>query len=131
MLLLDGLDHVLGIEEEDELALILKQVLPPPSNLSVVFRTRLNLTARVRALLDHVPPSTRYQVPRMDTEACKTMLLAHPAIRVPDHPIDAVSSRLSGITQGLPLHAHYCMVQLEIHSEHGFVNGQMLDQLVP
>ena len=131
VLLLDGLDHVLRTEEEDELALVLKQLLPPPPNLSVVFGTRLSLSARVRALLDHVPLENNYRVPRMIVDDCKTMLLAHPAIHVPDHAIDTVSARLADITEGLPLHAHYCMVQLEVHSQHGLVIEQVLDQLVP
>lgn len=131
ILLLDGLDHVLRTEEEDELALVLKQLLPPPPNLSVVFGTRLSLSPRVRALLDHVPPENNYRVPRMTADDCKAMLLAHPAICVPDHAIDTVSARLAEITEGLPLHAHYCMVQLEVHSQHGFVIEQVLDQLIP
>ena len=131
VLLLDGLDHVLRTEEEDELALVLKQLLPPPPNLSVVFGTRLVLSARVRALLELVPVDNRYRVPRMNADECKAMLLAHPAIRVPDHAIETISARLADITEGLPLHAHYCMVQLEVHSQHGFVIEQVLDQLVP
>jgi hypothetical protein len=95
VLLLDGLDHVLRTEEEDELALVLKQLLPPPPNLSVVFGTRLSLSARVRVLLDHVPPENNRRVPRMTADDCKTMLLAHPAIHVPDHAIDTVSARLA------------------------------------
>ena len=131
VLLLDGLDHVLRDDDEEELEAILKQLLPVPPNLLIVFGSREGLSARVRNLLQHVPSDRQYHVPRMTAEDCKAMLLAHPAIQVPEHALDAVSSRLASITEGLPLHAHYCMVQLEDLSQQGFIFEHDLDQLVP
>lgn len=131
VVLLDGLDHVLRTEDEDELTLILKQLLPPPPNLSIVFGTRRIPSARVRALLEHIPSERRYHVPRMSADDCKAMLLAHPAVQVPEHALEAVSARLAQISEGLPLHAHYSVVQLEGLSRQGFIMEDVLDQLVP
>jgi NACHT domain len=131
VILLDGLDHVLRTEDEDELALLLRQLLPPPPHLSIIFGTRHIPSARVRALFQHVPSDRRYNVPRLNADDCKAMLRAHPAIDIPDHAMDAVATRLAEITEGLPLHAHYCLVQLEALSQQGIVLEHTLDQLVP
>ncbi len=131
ILLLDGLDHVLRDDDEEELEDVLKQILPPPPNVLIVFGSRDGLSARVRNLLQDVPSDQRYHVPRMTPDDCKVMLLAHPSIQVPEHALDAVSARLAVITEGLPLHAHYCMVQLENLSQQGFIVERDLEQLVP
>jgi hypothetical protein len=70
-------------------------------------------------------------VPRMSADDCKAMLLAHPAIEVPEHAVDAVATRLAQITEGLPLHAHYSVIQLESLSRQRFIMEDVLDQLVP
>jgi hypothetical protein len=109
VILLDGLDHVLRIEDEDELALLLKQLLPPPPHLSIIFGTRHIPSPRVRALFQHVNFNRQYNVPRLNADDCESMLRAHPAIDIPDHAMGAVATRLAKITEGLPLHAHYCL----------------------
>jgi NACHT domain len=131
VILLDGLDHVLRAEDEEELALLLKRLLPPPPHLSIIFGTRHIPSARVRALFQHVPSDRRYNVPRLNADDCKAMLRVHPAIDIPDHAVEAVATRLAEITEGLPLHAHYCLVQLEALSQQGIVLEYTLDQLVP
>lgn len=131
VLLLDGLDHVLRTEDEEELALILKQILPPPSGCSVVLGTRLLPSQRVRALLEHIPFDQRFEVPRMTVDDCIAILRAHSAINVPEHSVESVARRLQEITEGLPLHAHYCLTQLEVATERNFVLESSLDQLIP
>jgi hypothetical protein len=130
IILLDGLDHVLRTEDEDELAVILKQLLPPPPHVSIIFGTRHISSARVRGLFQQIPSGRRYHVPRMNMDDCKAMLKSHPAIDVPEHAIEAVANRLVEITEGLPLHAHYCLIQLEDISRQSMILEHSLDQLM-
>ena len=131
VILLDGLDHVLRTEDEDELALLLKQLLPPPPHLSIIFGTRHIPSTRVRSLFQQVPSDRRYNVPRLSADDCKAMLRVHSTIDIPENAVEAVATRLAEITEGLPLHAHYCLVQLEALSQQGIVLEHTLDQLVP
>jgi hypothetical protein len=59
------------------------------------------------------------------------MLRVHSTIDIPENAVEAVATRLAEITEGLPLHAHYCLVQLEALSQQGIVLEHTLDQLVP
>ena len=131
VLILDGLDHVLRTEDAKELAIVLKQLLPSPANCWIVLGTRLIPAPAIRAILADIPEERRLQVPRLDPDDCAAMIRNHPKLQVSERDISSIATRLWRITEGLPLHAHYSLVQLEILSHGGCLHDSLLDQLLP
>jgi hypothetical protein len=131
VVILDGLDHVLRTEDADELGRVLKQLLPPPDNCSIVLGTRLIPIPAVSALLSHIPPERRLTVPRLIHENCVAMMRNHQNLQISEHDTNSLAARLLRITEGLPLHAHYSLVQLEIVSGGQYLHDTVFDQLIP
>jgi NACHT domain len=131
VVILDGLDHVLRTEDADELGTVLKQLLPPPDNCSIVLGTRLIPIPAVSALLSHIPPRRRLTVPRLIHEDCVAMMGSHRNLQISEHDTNSLAARLLRITEGLPLHAHYSLVQLEILGEGRYLRDTVFDQLIP
>lgn len=131
VVILDGLDHVLRTEDADELGTVLKQLLPPPDNCSIVLGTRLIPIPAVSALLSHIPPERRLTVPRLIHEDCMAMMSNHQNLQISEHDTNSLAARLLRITEGLPLHAHYSLVQLEIVSGGRYLHDTVFDQLIP
>ena len=131
VVILDGLDHVLRTEDADELGTVLKQLLPPPDNCSLVLGTRLIPIPAVSALLSHIPPERRLTVPRLIHEDCAVMMRSHRNLQISEQDTDSLAARLLRVTEGLPLHAHYSLIQLEILGEGRYLRDTVFDELIP
>lgn len=116
VVIVDGLDHVVRDEDEDELIKLLRQILPARPGFWLVLGTRdFARDSRVAAILEeYVPRHAWISMPRFSPDECAELLNFHRAeLRlVHDNHFDDIASAFFNVTGGYPLHCRYVIGRL-------------------